>query len=80
MLFLLLFKLNLCFIQKNDAFLKYVYVLSGEIQRRALPWYQSYDMKMLINNNSFPRIGIELKTNACATAPRWPHSYSNHII
>ena len=34
-------------------------MLSGGTQRRALPCYQSEEMKTLIMNDSYPRVGIE---------------------
>ena len=41
-----------------------------------LPWYQSEEIKTLINNNSFPLVEIELTTDllqshVCALTPRW---------
>ena len=39
-------------------------VLSGGTRHRALPYYQSEEMKILINNKSFPPVGIEFTTPA----------------
>ena len=43
--------------------------------QNSLPWCQNKEMKVLINNNSFPRVGLEattvtLQSHPCATEPR----------
>ena len=53
-------------------------VLSGGTQCRGLPWCQSKEMKILRNNNQFPRVEIEPATVAFqshpyAPEPRRPH-------
>ena len=52
-------------------------MLSGEIQRHALPSLQSDEMKLLINSNPFVRVEIEhtsvaLQSHPCAPVVRRP--------
>ena len=56
------------------------------IQRtqRFLPWYQRQEMKILLNNNLFPRVQIEpttvtLQSHAFTPAPQRPRSTSFYL-
>ena len=61
-------------------------MLSGGIQRRALPRHQSERMKIsILINISFPRVGIEPTTShvivtLCAPAPRLFFLYNTYNI
>ena len=48
----------------------------AELNARLLPWCYSVEMKILRNNNSFPRAGIELT----ALTPLYPCTTTDSII